>query len=202
MASFNDALKNRLGIISQRGEDQSTWEQMRNARQRQQTLNDQALAWQQAQLNRSAQNAYNMGGIGNNVVSGGNNPFEAFVRAISQKESGGNYKAVNRSSGALGKYQIMPSNIRGTGGWDRDALGYDVSTTQFLNSPDIQEKVARYQLQKYYQKYGPAGASIAWYAGPSAANKYVNTGYVSSASQGIWPSISQYMNSIVGSIFR
>lgn len=199
MASFHDALKQRLGMISQRGEDQTTWEKMANARQRQQSMYDQSIAWQQSVLNRQAQQQFNSGSIGGNIVSGVNNPFEALVRSIGTKESSNNYKAVNKKSGALGKYQIMPSNISGARrGWDYDALGYDVSTSQFLNSPDIQEKVARYQLQRYYDKYGAAGASIAWYAGPGAAQKYVNSGRVSTSTQA-WgfPSIASYMNSIL-----
>jgi hypothetical protein len=37
--------------------------------------------------------------------------FGAFVNAIAGKESGGSYSARNPHSGAMGKYQIMPSNI-------------------------------------------------------------------------------------------
>jgi hypothetical protein len=114
------------------------------------------------------------------------------------KESNNNYSAVNKHSGAMGKYQIMPSNIRGKGrGWDYEALGRDVTTQQFMQSPEIQEKIARYKLQSYYQRYGPAGASIAWYAGPGAAQKYAKNGYVSNAGQANgYPSIAAYMNAI------
>lgn len=204
MPSFSDALRNRLGLITQRGEDQTTWEKMHNARQRQQSLNDQAIAWQQAMLNRSAQSSFNTANIPNNITRGASSsgsPFDAFMQSIARKESGGNYGAVNKHSGALGKYQIMPSNINGKyRGWDYNALGYDVSTSQFLNSPDIQEKVARYQLQQYYNRYGPAGASIAWYAGPGAANKFQKTGYVSNVAQGLYPSIASYMLGVVGGL--
>lgn len=148
----------------------------------------------QAATNRA--NSFNVnysgGGGGGNV--GGNYPdnqFGAFIRAIAGKESGGNYGAVNADSGAMGKYQIMPSNITGVrSGWDWDALGRDVSTQQFLNSPKLQERIARARLRQYYSQYGPAGAASAWYSG-SADN------WNSKASQGKYPSIHAYVMDIL-----
>ncbi len=122
------------------------------------------------------------------------NTFNSFRSAISAQESGGNYSARNSSSGAMGKYQIMPSNLGGKGsGWDYEALGVDITPQQFLSSPDLQEKIASFKLKQYYDKYGPAGAAVAWYAGPGAVAKSSN----STASQGAYPSISAYKNSIL-----
>lgn len=122
--------------------------------------------------------------------------FGAFVNAIASKESGGNYRAVNPDSGAMGKYQIMPGNISGTKrGWDYEALGYDVNRSQFLNSPQIQEAIAQYQLKKYYDKWGPRGAAIAWYAGPGAVSGYSQSAL--NAPQGQYPSISSYAEAIL-----
>lgn len=196
---YVNALKDRLGSIDAIGEAQTTWERIANARKRERAAMDEQLAYQRAQLEarNTGQGYYN--GIAGNITQGkSSSGFEKFVNSISGQESGGNYGAINRHSGAMGKYQIMPSNIRGAGGWDKEALGYNISTQAFMNSPEIQEKIARYKLQQYYNKYGPAGAAIAWYAGPGAANKYVNTGSVSSFAQGIYPSIQAYMNSVVG----
>jgi hypothetical protein len=124
---------------------------------------------------------------------GGGSAFDKFMAAISGQESGGNYRAVNKDSGALGKYQIMPGNLSGKGrGWDYEALGRDVSSSQFLNSPQLQEQIARYQMQQYYNKWGPRGAAIAWYAGPGAVNnKNLN------APQGSYPSINQYVAAVL-----
>lgn len=121
--------------------------------------------------------------------------FGAFLRAISGQESGGNYGAVNRDSGAMGKYQIMPSNIIGLRrGWDYEALGRDVTTQEFLRSPQIQEAIAQYKLKSYYNKWGPAGAAVAWYAGPGAVGqkrrKYGGT-------YGAYPSIDAYMRQVL-----
>jgi hypothetical protein len=124
--------------------------------------------------------------------------FGKFMAAISKQESGGNYNAINSSSGAMGKYQIMPSNILGTRkGWDWEVLGRDINTAEFINNPQLQEQIASAKLQGYYNKYGPAGAAIAWYAGPGAAQNYARSGRASTGSQGAFPSISGYMQSVL-----
>lgn len=88
-------------------------------------------------------------------------PFAAFVAAIVGQESGGNYQA-HSPAGALGKYQILASNIAS---WSRGALGYQITPQQFLNSPSLQDRIARWKLRQYYDQYGPAGAAAAWYSG-------------------------------------
>lgn len=130
-------------------------------------------------------------------VAGGN--FGKFMSAISAQESGSNYGARNPMSGAMGKYQIMPANIAGSGrGWDYEVLGRDISGAQFMASPELQEKIASAKLKQYYDSYGPAGAAIAWYAGPGAAAKYVRSGRASTRGEaGGHPSISGYMASIL-----
>ena len=207
--SYAAALRSRLSLIDSIGEEQTTWERISNARKRAEAAQQQKLANMRAQLD-----AYNRGNANSQTIANGltttapaggrsSSEFDKFVNTIGQKESSGRYGAVNKYSGALGKYQIMPSNINGKNrGWDYEALGHDVTTSQFLSSPEIQEKVARYKLQQYYNKYGPAGASIAWYAGPGAANKYAKTGRASTNTQA-WgfPSIASYMQSITGSLF-
>lgn len=115
--------------------------------------------------------------------------FNSFVNSIAKQESGGNYRAVNASSGALGKYQIMPANVPS---WSKDALGHSISTSQFLNSPDLQERVARNKLRYYYNKYGAAGAAKAWYGGEGAARS------TSTRRQGAYPSIAAYAAKVTG----
>ena len=131
--------------------------------------------------------------ISNDYLTG-NRDFGSFINAISAQESGGNYGIQNKSSGAMGKYQIMPSNLGGkNSGWDFEALGYDVTPQQFLSTPALQEKIASYKLKQYYDKYGPAGAAVAWYAGPGAVSKSAS----STKSQGAYPSIDAYKKSIL-----
>lgn len=109
-----------------------------------------------------------------------------FLKAIAEQESGGSYSAVNSGSGALGKYQIMPSNISGAGGWDQEVLGRNISPQQFLNNPRLQEKIARGKLTSYFKNWGARGAAKAWYAGPDDWNTNSN------ASQYGGPSINDY----------
>lgn len=137
---------------------------------------------------------YTTGGGNQNIPSvKGNSTFEKFVNAITGQESGGNYSAQNRSSGAMGRYQIMPGNLGGKkSGWDYEALGYDVSPQQFMNNPKIQDAIARYKLQQYFNKYGAWGAAVAWYAGPGAVSRTNKD-----KSQGAYPTIRQYANSIL-----
>lgn len=126
-----------------------------------------------------------------NITGGGS--FEAFVNAITGQESGGNYGARNRDSGAMGRYQIMPGNLGGRkSGWDYEALGRDITPSQFMSNPKLQDAIARYKLQQYYKKWGPRGAAIAWYAGPGAVGR-VN----GNKSQGAYPTINQYANAIL-----
>lgn len=126
-------------------------------------------------------------------VPGGS--FGSFLKAISGQESGGNYGVRNKSSGAMGKYQIMPANIQGNRGWDYEALGRNISTAQFMASPQLQEQIAQYKLKSYYDKYGAAGAAVAWYAGPGAVASYNRGG--GNGSEGAYPSIRSYVNQIL-----
>jgi hypothetical protein len=66
-----------------------------------------------------------------------------FLYALGQVESGGNYTARNSSSGAYGKYQIMPSN------WPAWAKLY-VGSSSAPWTPVNQEKVARGKVTALY----------------------------------------------------
>ena len=115
--------------------------------------------------------------------------FSQFMAGISAQESGGNYGAVNRQSGALGKYQVMPSNVAG---WSRQVLGYSITPSQFLHSPSLQEKIVSGILHGYFNKWGPRGAAAAWYAGPGNHNLDQST-----RPQYGGPSIKSYVDSVL-----
>lgn len=116
--------------------------------------------------------------------------FGRFISAISGRESGGNYRARNPDSGALGRYQIMPGNVAP---WSREALGRSISPNQFYNSPSLQDQIARFKLQQYVRQFGYEGAAVAWYAGPGTAKKYLASGGRGyNARQGKYSSISAY----------
>lgn len=200
MGTFEDALRERLNVINSIGEDQTTWQRLYNARRREQQAADQLYKQRQAQYDSLTAQRNNQESLGSNFgTTAGSDEFERFKQSIGLKESHNNYGARNSMSGAMGKYQIMPSNIKGSGrGWDYEALGYDISTSAFMKSPELQEKIATYKLQQYYNKYGAAGAAIAWYAGPGTANKFVNSGQVSKRLEsGGYPSVYAYMQAIL-----
>lgn len=174
---YHQALMRRLGMIQDLGD---TATQLQAARQPA-LLDPGSIARNMPQAQTPA------GGL------------DSFVRAISGQESGGSYGAVNKSSGALGKYQVMPSNLGGRGsGWDYEALGRDISPQQYLKSPQLQEAIAQYKLKQYYQKWGPAGAAVAWYAGPGTVSGYMKNPNAYTNPQGAYPSIANYVQSVLG----
>jgi hypothetical protein len=115
------------------------------------------------------------------------------MRAIRGQESGGNYQASN-PSGAIGAYQILWSNLAGNNGsdWDRQALGRDVSRAEFLNSPSIQDAIARYKLGQLLQSRGMAGAAATWYGGDWGYNHMYDK-----KPQAGYPSMYEYVMSIL-----
>ncbi|MEG3926265.1 MULTISPECIES: S8 family serine peptidase [unclassified Microcoleus] len=126
----------------------------------------------------------------------------ALRTAIFGQESGYNYKAVNPNSGALGIAQVMPANIPS---WSREALGYQITPNQFLNSPDLQLKIIDYKLNQYYQQaIAASGGNVdiavrrvasAWYSGNP--NKYNST--APEYTNGVqYPSIANYTLSVLG----
>jgi hypothetical protein len=79
-----------------------------------------------------------------------------FMYAVGQVESGGNYKARNRSSGAYGKYQIMPSNWPS---WAKRYLG-DAHAKQ---TPRNQEKVAAGKFTSLHRSLGTWKRTAYWW---------------------------------------
>lgn len=111
------------------------------------------------------------------------------MNAIRQQESSGNYGVVNHSSGALGGYQMMPGN---EAAWSREVFGHSVPVNEFLANKGIQDRIAQYELGKYLNQYGVAGAAAAWYGGPGAVSRmYDRTPY------GNYPSMYDYVQSIL-----
>lgn len=94
--------------------------------------------------------------------------MDAYKRGIAGIESkgAGDYNALGKvlanGDQALGKYQIMQSNLPQ---WSKDALGQPITREQFLKSPELQDKIFEHRFGQYVQKYGEEGAARAWYAG-------------------------------------
>jgi hypothetical protein len=115
--------------------------------------------------------------------------FDQLMWSISVQESGGNYSVVN-AYGAVGKYQVLKSNVPG---WSKQVLGYSISWQKFRDTPALQEKIVAGILKGYYNKWGSRGAAAAWYAG--AGNHDLD---MSTHSQPGGPSIKSYVDSVVG----
>lgn len=114
--------------------------------------------------------------------------LDDFMNALSSQESGGNYSAVNKHTGALGRWQVMPGNVSA---WARRYLGIKLTAQQFLRSPDMQNRLVKAVLGSYVSKYGYRGAAAAWYSGnPKLENNY--------KAQKYGPSIGGYVDSVMG----
>jgi hypothetical protein len=141
------------------------------------------------------QNSYrNVGGQG----ASGASSKEAFFAAIEGQESGGDSTAVS-PAGAVGIYQIMPDNWPS---WSKEA-GYEGADP---NDEAAQRAVGKYKLGQYYDKYGPAGAMVAWYAGEENAKRYVKGettdiwGRSWDAPQSNGPSIQGYVDDVMSKL--
>lgn len=91
----------------------------------------------------------------------------AFIWAEGEQESGGNYSAENAGSGALGRWQVMPSNLAT---WLPESGYPDMSPGAFLANHKAQDAVAWHILGGYYDRYGPRGAAAEWYSGQPNPN--------------------------------
>jgi Transglycosylase SLT domain len=189
---FHDALLQRLTTIDSMGVDATNAFRQRMAAQA-------AAQAQQQQSYMAPTPSYggSSAGYSSGAAKPGNN-FNNFLNAIVAQESGGRYNAVGvpvRGDRAYGKYQIMGNNIPS---WTRAATGRSYTPQQFLASREIQDRTARHFLQQYYNKYGPGGAAVAWYAGEGNARKWVrNGGKGYNGRQTGGPSISAYAYSIM-----
>lgn len=115
--------------------------------------------------------------------------------AIATQESGGDYQAVGpvvtsgayQGERALGKYQIMPSNIPL---WSRDVLGRIITPEEFYRNPALQDQLAMakiYQLMNQYDN--PADVASVWFSGqPLSGN---------SASDVTGTSVPKYVQSVM-----
>ena len=95
-----------------------------------------------------------------------------YGKSIAGIESGGRYDALGpvidkTGDRAYGKYQVMGANIPE---WTKEILGKPLTPEQFLKSPEAQDAVFRGKFGQYANKYGPEGASRAWFAGEGGMN--------------------------------
>lgn len=117
--------------------------------------------------------------------------FDQFMQGIAWQETrgrGDQYSVVN-DYGAVGKYQVLKSNIPE---WSRRVLGYSITWQKYRDSPSLQEKIVRGILKGYWDNWGARGAAAAWYAGPGNHGLHQST-----RSQPGGPSIKDYVDSVI-----
>lgn len=124
------------------------------------------------------------------------NNINKIANAIGQFESGGNYSAVGpevisgmyKGDKAYGKYQIMGKNIPS---WSKEALGYSITKEQFLNNPELQDKIAQYKMGKYYEQYKDVGdVASMWFSGRPVAK-------AGNAKDVLGTSVPQYVKNVI-----
>jgi hypothetical protein len=95
--------------------------------------------------------------------------IDRFLYALSQIESGGRYTARNRTSGAYGRYQVMPMN------WKPWAKKY-IGTARATRTPRMQEYVARGKVHDLYHWLGSWRRVAYWWltgkSNPSGWSKF------------------------------
>ena len=116
--------------------------------------------------------------------------------SVINKESSGNFSAVNPDSGALGYAQVMPYNV---GPWSRMVLGYEISTREFLANPELQMRIINGVMSKYMREEAAKGytgemlirrVASRWYSGQA-------DWYDSTTPQNGYPSIRAYTLDVV-----
>lgn len=110
--------------------------------------------------------------------------IDRFLYALGEIESGGNYTARNSSTGAYGKYQIMPSNWPT---WARQYLG----SSSAPQTPPNQERVARGKVTSLYN-WLDSWPNVAhwWLTGSGETN------------HALWSSFSRYYVSKLMAIYQ
>lgn len=96
--------------------------------------------------------------------------YRSAIAAIESRGSGG-YAAQGpvTASGdrALGRYQVMSSNLAP---WSKAALGREMSASEFLASPEAQDKIFDFKFGQYVKQFGnPQDAASAWFTGKPLA---------------------------------
>jgi murein DD-endopeptidase MepM/ murein hydrolase activator NlpD len=126
----------------------------------------------------------------------------AVYPAIVGQESGGDHTASNQASGkeAIGTTQVMEYNVEP---WSQQALGKDISISDFRNSPDLQRQVSLYELyQVSAEQMATSGmntelamrrVAAVWYSGDPNREK----DYSPIPNQPDSPSVGAYVDAVI-----
>jgi CHAP domain len=155
---------------------------------------------------------YDMGNVMANPINTDFRKIVADSVAEQESKSSGGYQAVNTATQALGKYQILESNLNPNipNNWAKEALGRNVTRQEFLDSPEIQDKIYQYKYMSYYDEAKNKGlndndairfASASWYSSKNnnriKDGQYVDLDTDFNKQAGNAPSIKEYSLSIL-----
>lgn len=105
--------------------------------------------------------------------------IDTFMAALARVESGGRYDAVNKTSGAYGKYQIMPANW---GAW-AVAAGLPANAPK---TPQNQELVAKTHMLRLFKIYGNwESVAYVWNTGTKPPASGTFNGYTTKVMAGL-----------------
>jgi len=151
----------------------------------------------------AAQISNRVGDIANNYSGDftGTATSKAVRSVIGDQESGNNYYAVNKDSGALGKYQMMPFNLPQYAGLKDTAA----NRQYFLQHPELQDKAYHAMWDDLERMYsGNIQQATAHYYGGGNAAKAVGTPlgdrigkYDSKGNLTGYPSINEYVSQVM-----
>lgn len=117
-----------------------------------------------------------------NVQSGKYDP-ESYMKTLKDIESsGGNYKAINKQTGAMGAYQFLPSTLKAL----QKRTGESFSNQEFISNPKLQDKYFKMLVEdnvKTLQNMDiPVNNFTLWAAhnlGPKQAKELIGSGALS-----------------------
>lgn len=119
-------------------------------------------------MSRGFATGQNEGGVERAAPNFDDPRFSRFVSNIAKMESSNNYGAVNKDTGALGKYQVLPENVAS---WSKSVLGKTLTPEEFLADHGAQDQIAQTVLRGYVAKHGFEGAAQAWLGGEGSIGK-------------------------------
>lgn len=108
-----------------------------------------------------------------NPGASGSLTVDNFLPAIVKQESGGNYKAVNRESGAMGAYQVMPATGQSLAGQIGLPWRPDLMTSDTPEAKQYQDQIGRAAVKEAVDASGgnPVEAAM-YYHGGSDKSKW------------------------------
>lgn len=120
-------------------------------------------------------------------------PYRDAIAGIESAGSG-DYSALGpttrKGDRAYGRYQVMGSNV---GPWTEKYLGRRLTPEEFLADQQAQDRVFDGEFGSYVQKYGPAGAARAWFAGEGGMDK-------PNRRDGLGTSVAEYERKFTGNL--